>query len=144
MPPQNQPTPNQTPETPEGAGLSNNPEKQIIPPGVGAETAPKPTTPETPATEIMRDQGAPAPVQNTPNEPPVTAPAAGTVTPPIPPVTEDDEAASGVEEMDKSWVKTVDTVIENDKDKPYEEEEDSEKLQIDYLSKRFGKKIDKE
>lgn len=143
MPPQSQPTPNQTPEMPEKAGLSSNSsEKTVLSEGT-LEVVPAPVNPEKPVAEKFSDQGTPLPVQNVPTEP-VTVPTTGTVTPPPSPLTEDDEAASGIEEMDKSWVKTVDTVIENDKDKPYEEEEDSEKLQVDYLSKRFGKKIDKE
>lgn len=47
-------------------------------------------------------------------------------------------------EIDERWVEAVDTIIENDKGKPYEEEEDSEKLQINYLAQRFGRKIEKD
>lgn len=60
-----------------------------------------------------------------------------------PEVAEDLEATD-TNEIDSKWVETVDAVIEKDKGKPYEEQEDSHKLSISYLIKRFGKIIKKD
>lgn len=143
MPPQNnQSIP--TPITPEGNEGVKVPETKIDQiPEKKPESVPVPLTPEKPVSEKFTDQTTQAPVSPAPITPPVLDEPVKT-TPAQVPVSEDDEAAAGVSEMDKAWVQAVDSVVENDKDKPYEEEEDSEKLQIDYLAKRFSKKIDKE
>lgn len=143
MLPQGNPIPNQNPITPENQEASITPENQGVK-GIEAQTEaePQPKTPEISAHEKFSDQQSQAPIQNVPKEsntaPPVQA-LPGNL-----PVTEDEEADSDVPALDENWVEAVDTVIENDKDKPYEEDEDSEKLQVDYLAKRFGKRLDKE
>ncbi len=48
---------------------------------------------------------------------------------------------SEVPKKDMGWVKKVEEVIKKDKDKPYEEEEDAEVLQQDYLKKSFKEKV---
>lgn len=45
---------------------------------------------------------------------------------------------------DLSWVQKAEDVIEKDKDKPYQEEEDAEKLRQEYLDKRFNFEVDTE
>lgn len=45
--------------------------------------------------------------------------------------------------IEPGWVKKVEEVIEKDKNLPFQEEEDFEDLQIEYLKKRFGKDINK-
>lgn len=51
---------------------------------------------------------------------------------------EDDAIAN----KDLPWVKKAEKIIDQDKDKPYQEEEDSEKLQQEYLAKNYGVKVD--
>lgn len=141
MPPQNTPNPNTVPNNPENQGQKSMPEKAMPPqnPENAPETAPAPKAPEKPAGETFQDQmSTPVPVQTQTNAPSVPQSPTDDTQAPV----KDD--ASEVSENDKTWVNAVETTIENDKDKPYEEEEDSEKLQINYLNKRFGKKINKE
>jgi hypothetical protein len=45
---------------------------------------------------------------------------------------------------DMSWVDRAEDIIEKDKEKPFQEEEDAEKLQKEYLSKRFDLGVDVE
>jgi hypothetical protein len=47
-----------------------------------------------------------------------------------------------VPQKDLSWVKRAEEIIKEDKDKPYKEEEDEEKLQKEYLDKRFNLDVD--
>jgi hypothetical protein len=42
---------------------------------------------------------------------------------------------------DKGWVEKVEEVIKKDKDKPYQEEEDAEVLQQEYLKKSFKEDV---
>jgi len=43
---------------------------------------------------------------------------------------------------DLPWVKKAEKIIEADKDKPYQEEEDSEELQQEYLAKNYGVNVE--
>jgi hypothetical protein len=47
-----------------------------------------------------------------------------------------------VESVDRNWVGRVREVIKDDKDLPFKEEEDSEKLQEDYMKQRFSFDVD--
>ena len=47
-----------------------------------------------------------------------------------------------IETKDLPWVKKAEKIIDRDKDKPYQEEEDSERLQQEYLAKNYGVKVD--
>lgn len=138
-----------------------NPIEKRMSPNPGAqseqapEAAPAPVSPEKPASteiksggsaaETFSDQPSAAPAQpvQTPQDQPEPSASAQPVPPSNLPVSEDQEAED-VSELDKSWVQAVEKTIEKDKDKPYEEEEDSEQLQTKYLKKRFGKDIPKE
>ena len=139
MPPQNQSDHNVIPES-QVPGTPEEKPVASVSPEKAAEKAPQPISPEAPKVEQFSDQASAISV------PPAAPPAQPQVPvrPVVPSPDEEEKEAGDVPEMDKSWVSAVDTVIEKDKDKPYEEEEDSEKLQVDYLQKRFGKKVDKE
>ncbi len=74
-------------------------------------------------------------------------PAVDPVVSPAPqPVAEDASApaiADDVDVIEKEWVDKAQEVIKTTKDDPYQEEEQIEDLQIDYLKKRYGKDIKK-
>ncbi len=57
------------------------------------------------------------------------------------PITEDQ--AKAMEKLDERWVKAADEIIDKYEDKPYEEEEAHEEIQIKYLWQRFKKKLSK-
>jgi hypothetical protein len=139
MPIPNQPNP--TPEVPiqkpEQVPQVNVEQIQSAP-----EKNPQPISPEKPASETFSDQAAIA-VSQTPLPAPASAPNPDPPTPTPNPVSEEEDA-SDVKDIDKAWVNAAHGIIEKDKDKPYEEEEDSENLQIQYLDKRFGKKVQKD
>jgi hypothetical protein len=133
-----QTTPDTTPEsvnplvnTPEVA-----PEGQIAQP----EIAPLPITPEAPQAEVLVDQ----PSVMAPQTPPL--PVAVEPVQTVPETTEviaeeEQEEVDKPGEINDAWVHAATAVIEKDKDKPYEEEEDAEKLNVDYQQKAFGKEI---
>ncbi|OIP24244.1 hypothetical protein AUK11_03720 [bacterium CG2_30_37_16] len=52
--------------------------------------------------------------------------------------------ASHTEEIEKPWIEKVEQIIKKDKNDPYQEEDDHEELQMSYLEKRFGKKVQKD
>ncbi len=49
-----------------------------------------------------------------------------------------------IPDKDKAWVDRIEDIIEKDKDKPYQEEIDAEKLHQEYLKKRFNLEVDAE
>jgi hypothetical protein len=49
--------------------------------------------------------------------------------------------ASDDDLIEKEWVDKAKKIISETKNNPYQQEEDVSKLQIDYLKKRYGKKI---
>ena len=55
----------------------------------------------------------------------------------------DETDAEDVDIIEKPWVEKAEEIIIKNREKPYEEEEEQEDLQIDYLKKRFGKEIRK-
>lgn len=144
---QNQPNQKITPELQgEEAPVENSEQKTDSPENIqvpAVESVPeKPVMSETPRTEQFADQQTQTPQQ--PVQAPASKPQDVPVSEPQSPNLEEQEAEATVSGSDKQWVAAVDTVIEKDKDKPFEEEEDSEKLQVDYLKKRFGKEIQKD
>jgi len=54
-------------------------------------------------------------------------------------VTDEDDVIAN---KDLPWVKKAEKIIDQDKDKPYQEEEDSERLQQEYLAKNYGVNVD--
>lgn len=125
---------------PESAGVKT-PEVAPVISETTPEVAPMPASPEKPSAETFADQ-APAVVlvtPQTPVDPPVQAVAAD----PTEPVVEVDDT-NPTENLDKKWVDAVETVIQKNEELPYEEEEAAEKLNIDYLWKRFKRKIGKD
>lgn len=142
MPPQNQPNENiegSQSESKEKQG-ANQPEAQPV---LKPETAPEPVSKEKPASETFSDQQTVAPGQ------PAQAPQAQPEPPQnqsplsLKPIDADKEVEKTIEPTDKAWVLAVDNVIEKDESKPFEEEEDSEDLQIKYLKKKYGKDLKK-
>lgn len=119
-----QDTPEQasSPVTPEQAPVINSPEAD---PGTGAEK---------PAGEAFQDQQTQAPVAP---QAPVTDDVDLAPTEPTP------EEAEETTSTDKTYMKATKQVIESFEDKPYEEEEAHEDLQIRYLWQRFKKKLSK-
>jgi len=78
--------------------------------------------PVTPIIEPQNDQNQTIPAQT--NEPLII----------------EDEIAGGGS-LEKPWIEKAERIIEDNEDDPYKEEEEHEDLQIDYLEKRFGKKL---
>lgn len=60
----------------------------------------------------------------------------------IPAVEVKDLSDSTVENVDQNWTNKVREVIKEDKEQPYKEEEDSERLQEDYMKQRFDVDVD--
>jgi len=75
--------------------------------------------------------------------------------PPIPPqdaVVGEEEAVEETKEqvlpkeedlIEPKWVKEAKKIIKEEKERPFEEEEEQEDLQIEYIKERFGKQIKK-
>jgi hypothetical protein len=115
------------------------------------EQAPMPPTPETgieAGAERMeqRSEAAPAAVNSMPALPPLqVAPA------PTPVVAVDDTSAPVVDDspivagdddlIEKEWVDKAKKIIMQTKDDPYRREQEVNKLQADYLRKRYGKEL---
>lgn len=115
---------------------------------IGPEAVPQVATPEVPkGVEVPVVSEAPKePAKETFGDQPVTntlvqEPSQAATPTPIPQPQNDE---SEVSEMDNAWVGAVEHVIENNENKPYEEEEEAEKLQIKYLFKKFGKLLKKD
>ena len=51
--------------------------------------------------------------------------------------------AEDVDVIEKEWVDKAESIIEATKNDPFEEEEQVETLQLDYLDKRYNHKVDK-
>ena len=144
---QNQPQPNQQPVQPNPAEdnqVLNNGEKvtPVSPEVVKAvEASPEQQIPKEPSGEVPSAVN-PAPVQP---QQPVQTPSQNQ------PISDDqvmddasdDKKEKDMEKLDKRWVDAVGNVIDEFEDKPFEEEEKSEDVQIKYLDKRFGRKLEK-
>ncbi|MEI6237656.1 MAG: hypothetical protein WCP03_03600 [Candidatus Saccharibacteria bacterium] len=61
----------------------------------------------------------------------------------VQPTTSDDSPAAAADGdlIEKEWVDKAKKIVLETKDNPYKREEDVSKLQIDYLAKRYGRKI---
>jgi hypothetical protein len=116
-------TPQSTPEIPKPTTGGEIPQTPELTPAVPAEVAPA-------AAQA-------APVAPVPAMPPPPAPAA-TVTPTDTPAIADD-----VDVIEKEWIDKAQDIISKTKTDPYQEEEQIEGLQVDYLKKRYGKDINK-
>lgn len=139
MPPQN--TPNQTPEIPQPS--SEETETTIPASENKPESAPEPISSELPRTENFQDQSTIA-QPSQPVDSAIEPEPAETVEVPAETETAYQEEVERKGDISEAWVDATKTIIEKDEDKPYEEEEDAEKLNIDYQQKTFGKKITKE
>jgi len=140
MPPQNPPDQNIEGQGPEEQEGPKQPEAQPV---QSPEAAPAPISPENPASETFSDQQTVTPTQ--PVKQPQARPTPPQNQPSVPakPVDADKEVEKTVEPSDKTWVLAVDSVIEKDEGKPFEEEEDSEDLQIKYQKKKYGRDLKK-
>lgn len=125
--------------------MDQTPSPQPMPEKLQGQSAESPTPPETMATApteagSVAPQGAPAPMPVLPQIPdPVPDDAA---TQPIDTAAVQGPAiADDVDVIEKEWVDKAQEVIEHTKDDPYQEEEQIEDLQADYLKKRYGKDI---
>lgn len=108
------------------------------------EQTPGPVVPEVPTPPPAAAPAVPAP---TPVPDPMPAPATATSpvmppsdTPGVPTVTPlpgTPAIADDVDVIEKEWVDKAEQVVEQTKDDPYAEEEAVEKLQVDYLKKRY-------
>ncbi len=137
MPPQNTPIP--SPEIPTSDQKTGETVK--IPLEIKPEASPAPISPEAPRTETYQDQATTTqPIH--PDPAPIVEPVDIKPTPEL--EAEEQKEADKSVDIDKAWVEAADNIIEKDKDKPYEEEEDSEKLNINYQKKAFGKDIAKD
>ncbi|KKQ95431.1 MAG: hypothetical protein UT66_C0001G0016 [candidate division CPR2 bacterium GW2011_GWC1_39_9] len=97
---------------------------------------------ENKAQNVAAEQPAPAVQTQAGNQ---TAPIISNDTPiQDPAVIDSPSEASHIEEIEKPWIEKVEQIIKKDKNDPYQEEEDHEELQMSYLEKRFGKKIQKD
>ncbi len=124
--PSPQPHLEQTP-LPQSAEAPKAPE--VMPQAAPAEAAPSVS------------QAAPAVMPQLPQ-----APAQAPVTPPSadPAAVTGPAIADDVDVIEKEWVDKAQDVIAKTKDDPYQEEEQIEGLQMDYLKKRYGKELKKE
>jgi len=87
----------------------------------------------TTASAPPAEQEAPAPKAKP--EPKAAAAPAPTPTSPA--------TAADVDLIEKEWVDQADKIVKSTKDDPYAEEEAVEKLQMDYLKKRYGHDVKK-
>lgn len=128
MDPNSQPHPAISPELPqlEAAGGVTSAAEQM--PAMEAKTAPSTSAPNyTPAIG-----GQAASVQ--PGDGVAQAPAAGQPAS----VVLSPSVADDVDVIEKEWVDAAEKLITDTKTDPFQEEEAEEKLQIDYLKKRYG------
>jgi hypothetical protein len=122
-----QPKPVQPESNPaqQSAEVANKPEVMPAP----AETAPSAPVDPAPVT---------SPVVPLPAMPPATVDPTVTTTQPV---ADTPAIADDVDVIEKEWVDKAQDVIEKTKDDPYQEEEQIEALQRDYLKKRYGKEV---
>lgn len=78
----------------------------------------------------VQPQPLPATLAQTP--PPAPSPVAKSVGPSV---------ADDVDVIEKEWVDKAKAIVNQTKNDPYRQEEEVEKLQADYLNKRYGKQI---
>jgi hypothetical protein len=130
---ENQPTNQPAPESPKPVENlpQTTPEVQPVQP---AEAAPN-----------AASQPAAASVQNPPLAQPqpqvgIQPQSQQQQTPAIPPTPPE---AEDVDLIEKEWVDAAEKVVQQTADDPYQQEEAVEKLQLDYLKKRYGKEIKK-
>jgi len=128
----------------EGA-INPNPTPERVPqPPVSPEQAPS-ATPETPPTpektpEVAPEEQVAAPMPTAP----VATPTMPAPVPTVAPVADDDSmpaVADDVDVIEMEWVNKAKQIIKDTKDDPYAQEQAVEKLQRDYLKKRYGKEI---
>lgn len=91
----------------------------------------------------QRSEATPAAVNSMPVLPPLqVAPVPAPITDPNPPVVDDNPiAASDDDLIEKEWVDKAKKIIMQTKDDPYLREQEVNKLQADYLRKRYGKEL---
>ena len=116
-----------------------------------------------PQVETKGAQPGPAPQETAPSGGEQAKQNAGMSLPPVvtPPVADDtaqaaDDGSQGVtatvsganpataddvDVVEKEWVDRARKIVDQTKDDPYRQEQEVEKLQIDYLKKRYGKDI---
>lgn len=131
-------------------------EPTVNQPNITPESTPKPSGPEiTPASEPAAERTAPSPEKGAETAPvsspsPVPAPVLPKVSPPPPlPAAHDTSAtavsmpaiADDVDVIEMEWVNKAKEIIKKTKDDPHAQEREVERLQRDYLKKRYGKDI---
>lgn len=124
-----------SPEAPKP--IENNlPTPEVVSVGTPELTStPSPEVPKAAEIDHISDVAAPVDIsedQNIAKDPTLTIDNPVTVTPPI----------TNENELNKRYFAAVDNVTKN-ADKPFEEEEQAEDLQIGYLADRFGKELKK-
>ncbi|GAC1372676.1 MAG: hypothetical protein NVSMB39_6950 [Candidatus Saccharimonadales bacterium] len=127
-------TPNPTPNVPT-PGESPSVSPNIVVPSVSPEAALAPTPVETAPAAPAAAPATPVPIAvPTPTVASAPAPAAM----PAAPVPGAPAAAGDVDVIEPEWVEKAEEVIASHQNDPYGEEEAVEKLQEDYLQKRYG------
>ncbi len=115
---------------------------------VGPERTDQPLAPEQlpPTPEKSAEQVAPE--EQVAAASPVAPIAVPTIPPPIQPIvspTTDDDSlpavADDVDVIEMEWVNKAKQIIKDTKDDPHAQEQAVERLQRDYLKKRYGKEI---
>lgn len=124
-------------------------------PNVGHETQPMPnngeTQPQGPERtgeqtyeneqNVQRTETSQVPVQAMPPMPPMPVPV------PVPTAPTDDATTVGPtiaaddDLIEKEWVDKAKKIIADTRDDPYKREQEVNKLQADYLRKRYGKEL---
>jgi hypothetical protein len=115
--------------------------------GQNLERAPSPPNPETtieqnPERFEQRSEAAPAvasPVLPVLPAPVISLPADDSVATPV--VDDMPIAANDDDLIEKEWVDKAKKIITQTNDDPYRREQEVEKLQADYLRKRYGKEL---
>lgn len=109
----------------------------------GPESAP--VSPE--ASPERRPEQAPAPGEQAPQAAQAAPPAATPAPPVLPPTiaapADDDmpKVADDLDVIEMEWVNKAKDIINKTKDDPHAQEAEVEKLQKEYLKKRYGKEI---
>lgn len=119
------------------------------------ESAPQPVNPEVPAGGESRPENTLATPERGQNNPPQPGPIV-TPAPTLPKVTppsikdhkikeadntDSPAIADDVDVIEMEWVNKAKDIIKKTKDDPHAQEREVEKLQRDYLKKRYGKDI---
>jgi len=91
---------------------------------------------------VNQNAGMPLPAVVAPVDDNQTAVPAADPVPPQPQASNVNPAtADDVDIVEKEWVDRARKIVEQTRDNPYLQEQEVEKLQIDYLKKRYGKEI---